>query len=115
MHQIFLQPLARAAAELAAFFFFDLLEFFLQQIVHHCAGQDLVLAAGGQPDGVAQPMRQGFGIGTAERRHETARRQFKRTDRLERAFGEAGVEVGEVQRSWEAEEGQVSKKHCVSG
>src|SRR5690606_8424605 len=85
----------------------------LQQVVDHRARQQLVLAADAEPDRVADAVRQGLGV-AAEGRDEAARRQLQRADRLERAVGEVAVEVGEVERSGEAEERQVAEEHSES-
>src|SRR5690606_7829875 len=119
VNQVFLQPLAGAPTGTAAFLLLDLGQLLLQQVVDHRAGQQLVLAADAEPDRIADAVRQGLGI-AAEGRDEAARRQLQRTDRLERAVGEVAVEVGEVERSGEAEERQVAEEHqasqsCASG
>ena len=112
VHQVFLEPLAGAAAGLAAFLLFDLGQLLGQQVVDHRAGQQLVLAADGQPERVANAVRQPV-VAAPERRDETARGQVQRADGLERQLGEQVVELGEIEGGGEAEQGQVAKEHQV--
>ena len=111
--QVFLDPLARAPARLAAFLLFQRRELLLQQVVDHRRRQQFVLAAHGQPQRFADGVGQRFAM-RAERRDEAARGQFQRADRLERAFGQLRFEIGEIERSRETEQRQVAEEHAES-
>lgn len=81
-----------------------------QHVVDHRRRQQPVFAADGQPDRVADAMRQRFTV-TAERRDEAARKQFLRADRLERMLCEQLIEGGEIKRGGKAEQREVSEEH----
>src|SRR5690606_7279314 len=112
--EVLLEPLARAAAGLAAFAFFHLGELLAQQVVDHRRGQDLVLAADGEPDRVVDAVAQRLGV-AAGRRHEAARGQLQPADRLERALGEMLVEAAQVEGGGIAVEGEVAEEHRGTG
>jgi hypothetical protein len=110
VQHLVLEPLARPPAELAAFLLLDRRGAIGDRGVDHHRGQQLVLATHAHPQAVAAAVRQA-GVVTTERRDETARGQLERTDRLGAAFVQPGVEVGEVEGSGEAEQGEVAEEH----
>ena len=67
MQQVVLHPLALAATRAAAFVGFDLFQLAFQQVVDHRARQQLVLAADGQPQVLADAVRELFLLFAAER------------------------------------------------
>ncbi len=75
--QVFLDALALAATDLAAFFFGDLLHLALQFVVHHRGGQQLFLAADGEQRAGVYGVRERCFFTATDGRHETARAHFQ--------------------------------------
>src|SRR3546814_10396456 len=101
-------------AGLAALALLHLGQLLAQQVVDHRRGQDLVLAADGEPDLVFDAMAQRLGV-AAEGRDEAARGQLEAADGLERALGAVVVEVGQGEGGGDAEKGEAYEEHWLSG
>ena len=112
VHQVFLDAPAGLAAGLAAVARFLREQPLLQLGVDHRGRQQPVFAAEREPARGADAVYQ-RDVLAAEGRDEAARKHLARSDRLERALGKRGFEVGQGldEGKRESEQAEIAEEH----